>query len=167
MLFGCCRPQTTCISHVPHGTCMSLYSIQMDVWDFEPTCAWKVADRITSSTFCHLSKIPIFALSWKLYALNCLPVADKPKALWHEKFFILKWSLSLLQRTFPTQGLNPGLPHCRWILYQLSYWGSPRILEWVAYPFSSWSSWPRNQTGVSCIAGGFLTNGAIRDAPLS
>ena len=29
-------------------------------------------------------------------------------------------SLSLLQGIFPTQGLNPGLPHCRWILYQLS-----------------------------------------------
>ena len=28
-------------------------------------------------------------------------------------------SLSLLQGIFPTQGLNPGLPHCRWILYQL------------------------------------------------
>ena len=26
-------------------------------------------------------------------------------------------SLSLLQGIFPTQGLNPGLPHCRWILY--------------------------------------------------
>ena len=33
-----------------------------------------------------------------------------------------------------------------------------RILEWVAYPFSRGSSWPRNQTGVSCIAGGFFTN---------
>ena len=30
-------------------------------------------------------------------------------------------SRSLLQEIFPTQGLNPGLPHCRWILYQLSY----------------------------------------------
>ena len=29
--------------------------------------------------------------------------------------------LSLLQGIFPTQGLNPGLPHCRQILYQLSY----------------------------------------------
>ena len=29
-------------------------------------------------------------------------------------------SLSLLQGIFPTQGLNPGVPHCRWILYQLS-----------------------------------------------
>ena len=34
-------------------------------------------------------------------------------------------SLSLLQEIFPTQGLNPGLPHCRWILYQLSHKGSP------------------------------------------
>ena len=30
-------------------------------------------------------------------------------------------SLSLLQRIFPTQGLNPGLPHCRQILYQLNH----------------------------------------------
>ena len=34
-------------------------------------------------------------------------------------------SLSLLQGIFPTQGSNPGLPHCRWILYQLSRKGSP------------------------------------------
>ena len=38
-----------------------------------------------------------------------------------------------------------------------------RILEWVTYPFSSRSSWPRNQTRVSCIAGRFFTNWAIRE----
>ena len=32
---------------------------------------------------------------------------------------------------------KPGLLRCRQILYQLSHRGSPRILEWVAYPFSS------------------------------
>ena len=31
--------------------------------------------------------------------------------------------LSLLQRIFPTQGSNPGLLHCRQILYQLSHKG--------------------------------------------
>ena len=67
-------------------------------------------------------------------------------------------SLSLLQDIFPTQGSNPGLPHCRRLLYQLSHKGSPRILEWVAYLFASGSSQPRNQTGVSSIAGGFFTN---------
>ena len=35
-------------------------------------------------------------------------------------------SLSLLQGIFPTQGSNPGLPHCREILYQLSHNGSPK-----------------------------------------
>ena len=45
-------------------------------------------------------------------------------------------SRSLLQGIFPTQGSNPGLPHCRRILYWLSHQESPRILEWVAYPFS-------------------------------
>ena len=73
-------------------------------------------------------------------------------------------SLSLLQGIFPTQGSNPGILHCRWILCQLSHKGSPRILEWVAYPFSSGSSWPRNWTGFFCIAGGFFTNWAIRGA---
>ena len=34
-------------------------------------------------------------------------------------------SLSLLQGIFPTKESNWGLLHCRWILYQLSYWGSP------------------------------------------
>ena len=30
-------------------------------------------------------------------------------------------SFSLFQGIFPTQGFNPGLPQCRWILYQLKY----------------------------------------------
>ena len=34
-------------------------------------------------------------------------------------------SLSLLQGIFPTQGSNPGLLHCRRILYQLSHKGNP------------------------------------------
>ena len=37
-------------------------------------------------------------------------------------------SLSLLQGIFPAQGSNPGFPHCRWILYQLSHKGSPNQL---------------------------------------
>ena len=56
-------------------------------------------------------------------------------------------SLSLLQGIFPTHRSNPGLPHCRWILYQLSHKGSPRILEWVADPFSSGSSHPGTEPG--------------------
>ena len=39
-----------------------------------------------------------------------------------------------------------------------------RILEWVAIPFSRGSSWSRDQTWVSCIAGRFLTVRATREA---
>ena len=76
-------------------------------------------------------------------------------------------SHSFLQGIFPTQGWNPDLPHCRGILYQLSHKGSPRILEWLAYRFSSGSSQPRNWTRVSCIAGGFFANWAMREAQMS
>ena len=44
----------------------------------------------------------------------------------------------LLQRIFPTQGSNPGLLHCKQIVYHLRPWGSPRTTEsqatvyWVA-----------------------------------
>ena len=44
---------------------------------------------------------------------------------------ILEWLAFPLSGIFPTQGSNPGLPHCKWILYQLSHKGSPVILEWV------------------------------------
>ena len=37
-------------------------------------------------------------------------------------------SLSLLQGIFPTQGLNPGLPHCRQIAYHLSHQGNILLL---------------------------------------
>ena len=57
------------------------------------------------------------------------------------------WSGLPLQE-IPTQGLNPGIPHCRQILYQLSHKGNPRILEWIVYPSSSGSSQLRNRTGV-------------------
>ena len=65
---------------------------------------------------------------------------------------------ALFQGILPTQGLNPGLPHCRQILSGLSHQGSPRILEWVVYPFSRGSSWPGNRTGVSCITSESFTN---------
>ena len=59
-----------------------------------------------------------------------------------------------LQGIFPTQGWNPGLPHCRQTLYRLSHQGSPshkgspRILECIAHSFSRISSWPRNPTAL-------------------
>ena len=40
--------------------------------------------------------------------------------------------------------------------------GKPKNTGMVAYPFSSGSSWPRNRTGISCIAGRFFINWAMR-----
>ena len=116
------------------------------------------------------------------------PFIDIPEVNWNESHSVVSYSLqphgpyspwnslaqnpgvgslSLIQGIFPTQESNPGLPLCRQILYQLSHKKSQRTLEWVAYPFSSGSSWPRNRTRVSCIAGGFFTNWAIREALVS
>ena len=41
-----------------------------------------------------------------------------------------------------------------------------KILEWIAIPFSRGSSWPRDWTWVSCIAGRFFTIWAIEESPL-
>ena len=99
---------------------------------------------------------------WKWKSLSCVQLFATPWTSPAQNTGV--GCLSLLQRIFPIQGSNPGLPQCRQILYQMSHKGSPRILAWVAFPFSSGSSQPRNQTRVSCIAGRFFTNWAIREA---
>ena len=93
-----------------------------------------------------LSRIQLFVTPWAIQSWNS-PCQNTGVG-----------SLSLLQQIFTTQGWNPGLLHCRWILYQLSHKGNPRVLGWVPYSFSSRSSQPRNQSRVSCITGGFFTN---------
>ena len=105
-------------------------------------------------------------IMWKWKSLSCvwLFVTLWLYSLWNSPGQNTRMgSLSLLQGIFPTQGLNPGFLHCRLILFQLSHQGSPRILEWVAYPFSRGSSQPGNWTGVSGIVGRFFTNWAIRE----
>ena len=96
----------------------------------------------------------LFAISWTVWSMELSGIE-----YW-------RGSLSLLQEIFPTQGSNPGFPDCRWILFQVSHKGNPRILEWVAYPFSIRSSWSRNLTGVSHITGRFFTNWATSEDPL-
>ena len=97
-----------------------------------------------------LSHVWLFANPWTIQSMEFSRAED--------------WSrLSFLQGILPTQGSNPYLPHCMKICYQLRQKGSPRILEWVASLFS----WPRNQTGVSCFAGGFFTNWTMREAQVN
>ena len=44
--------------------------------------------------------------------------------------------------------------------------GKPKTLDWIAYPFSGGSSWPKNQARVSCIACGLFTSWTTRDVCL-
>ena len=73
---------------------------------------------------------------------------------------------ALLQGLFPTQGSNPGLPHCRWwVLYRLSHQRNPRILEWVTYPFSrKWNSLTPVQlcNPVDCSLSGSSVHGILQ-----
>ena len=135
--------------------CVCVCVCLMNVWNV----LYIIVGIIVSNWYCT-------KLSWKWKSLSCVQFFVTPWTVSMEFSRPKYWSgsLSLLQGIFPTQGSNPGLPHCRWILYQLSHKGSPRILEWVAYPFSRESSWPRNQTSISCIAGDFFTNRAMREA---
>ena len=60
--------------------------------------------------------------------------------VWHFTRLLCPWDFPgnstgvdwhfLLQGIFPTQGSNPGLPHCRQMLYRLSHQGSPYIYNW-------------------------------------
>ena len=63
---------------------------------------------------------------------SCLILCNPMNYTVHEilQARILDWidSLSLLQGISPGQGLNPSLPHCRQIIYQLSYQGSPHLV---------------------------------------
>ena len=77
---------------------------------------------------------------------------------------ILEWVVFSSPGDLPNPGIEPRSATLQADPLPAEPQGKPRILEWVAYPFSSGSSWPRNQTGVSCIAGGFFTNWAIREA---
>ena len=56
----------------------------------------------------------------------------------------------------PNPGIEPRSPALQADSLPVEPQRSPRTLEWVAYPFSSRSSQPRNWTGVSCIAGNSL-----------
>ena len=60
-------------------------------------------------------------------------------------------SCSVCLTLYDTTDCSPPGSSVRGILHA-------RILEWVAISFSRRTSWPRDQTQISCIAGGFFTN---------
>ena len=78
----------------------------------------------------HILELDCISNLWKWVPQSCLTLCDPMD-------YTVPWnspyqntgvcSLSLLQGIFPFQGSNPGLPHCRQILYQLSHKGTVSI----------------------------------------
>ena len=130
----------------------ALYSQQKQDWSWlwlrssTPYCQirlkLKKVGKTTRPFRCDLNQIPYdYTVKVKVAQFSstlCDPIVYTVHGI------ILEWVAFPSSRDFSTQGSNPGFPHCRRILYQWSHKGSPRILEWVSYPFSSGSSWPRN-----------------------
>ena len=103
---------------------------------------------------------------WKWKSLNCVWLCN-PWTLHSMEFSRPEcWSGQPFPSPgdLPNPGIKPRSPALQADSLPAEPQGSPRILEWVAYPFSSRSSQPRNWIRVSCIAGGFFTNWAIREA---
>ena len=128
-------------------------SVRFDYWEVRAgERRWKEIKGISilfppSPSRCDLSSSYTYKVKWKsLSYVHYLP----PHGLYSP------WnspgqntgvgSFSLFQGIFPTQGSNPGLPHRRQILYQLSHKGSPLYLRpqllsggadifWVSSPY--------------------------------
>ena len=80
---------------------------------------------------------------------------------------ILEWVAFLSPGDLPNPGIEPGSPALQANSLPAEPQGKPKNAEWVAYPFTSVSSRPRNWTRVSCIADGFFTSWATREAHFS
>ena len=122
----------------------------------------------TSRLVNSLPKTYCYIKEWKWKLLSCDPMDYTVLGILQAK--ILEWVAFPSPGDLPNPEMKPGslalqpdsLP--TELSGKLSHKESPRILEWVAYHFSSRSSRRRNQTGVSGIAGGFFTNWALREA---
>ena len=118
---------------------------------------------------CYFSRVWLFSTLWTiayqaplsmgfsrqecLSGLPCPPPGDLPDPGIKARFPGLQADSLLSEPPGKPKdsGVNSlSLLHCRWILYHLSHQGSPRIMEWMAYP--------------SCTAGGFFTCWVTQEA---
>ena len=74
---------------------------------------------------------PLCEVKWKLFSCVQLFATHGLYSPWNSPGQNTgEGNLSLLQGIFPTQGSNPGLLHCRGILYQLRHKGSHEAPRW-------------------------------------
>jgi len=120
MVMGLVSGQSSCLAHVwPDSGSFLLAHASLSQDGFQHEGFWKVGRTyglLSPSSFCESPSV--MSDSLQPHGLSYSP--------WNSPGRNTRvGSPSLLQGIFPTQGLNPGLPHCRWILYQLSHRGSP------------------------------------------
>ena len=105
---------------------------------------------------CALSFLKLFILNYSFcFSLSLLP-------LWLSSLYLIFYCNFHLKSESKSHSVMSDF--CNPVDYTVHGILQARILEWVAYPFSSRSSQPRNPIRVSCIAGGFFTNWVFRKA---
>ena len=104
--------------------------------------------------YLHSKQIHIQNRTWSVHTWKISSFVD---ASYNEKMKVLV-TQSCPTLCDPTESSLPGSSVHG--IFQL------RILEWVAIPFSRGSSWPRDRTRVSCIAGRFFTVWATRSGKM-
>ena len=125
--------------------------IRIELWRKRVLCEFKVYTEnsyIPGCIFSNLGRrILLFSnsvVSWFFFFFQSFWVSEWVKSLSHVRLFVTPWTVAhqappsmgfsrkstgvgchfVLQGIFLTQGLNPGLPHCRQTFYHLSHHGS-------------------------------------------
>ena len=102
---------------------------------------------------------------WHLHVLCLWTAAPRLLCPWgFSRQGYWRGSSGALLRDLPDPGIEQRSPTLQADSLQSEPPGKPRILEWVAYPFSRGSSQPRDQTQVSHISGRFFTSWVTREA---
>ena len=145
--------------------------------DFYKCSFWKISHEVLSSSQQYfmsiflqvfISNLLLLTTAWtwkKVKVIQSCPTLCKPMDSTAHGILqarIVKWVASLFSRGSSQTRDWTQVPTLQENSLPAEPQESPTILEWVAYPFSSGSSPPRNQTQVSCPAGRFFTNWAIR-----
>ena len=119
------------------GSCVGLFATPWTIqsvefsrpeyWSGQPFCFCNLEEARSKFWLLHLDVcLRPLSSSWTWKLLNRVWLFVTPETVLYSPWNSLGQntrlgSLSLLQGIFPTQGLDPHLPHCRWILYQLSH----------------------------------------------
>ena len=102
-------------------------------WDMEQWYNSKLGKKCIKAVYCHPACLTYMLSESESHSVKFNSLQTHGLSPWNSPGKNTGvGSLSLFQSIFPTQGSNPGLPHCRQILYQLSHKRNPRILEWNA-----------------------------------